>query len=71
MRDLLDAGAHFGHQTHRWNPKMRPYIYGARHGIYIINLETTARMLAISVRTMRNKLMEYRESGHFTEAEES
>lgn len=43
VRDLLDAGAHFGHQTHRWNPKMKPYIYGARNGIYIINLETTQK----------------------------
>jgi small subunit ribosomal protein S2 len=41
MKQLLDAGAHFGHQTHRWNPKMKPYIYGARNGIYIINLEKT------------------------------
>jgi len=38
---MLDAGAHFGHQTHRWNPKMKPYIFGARNGIYIINLEKT------------------------------
>ena len=41
IKSLLDAGAHFGHQTHRWNPKMKPYIYGARNGIYIINLEKT------------------------------
>lgn len=41
MKQLLDAGAHFGHQTHRWNPKMKEYIYGARNGIYIINLEKT------------------------------
>ena len=41
MKQLLDAGAHFGHQTHRWNPKMKPYIFGARNGIYIINLEKT------------------------------
>ena len=44
IRELLEAGAHFGHQTHRWNPKMRPYIYGARNGIYIINLQKTAQM---------------------------
>ncbi|MFH1018377.1 MAG: 30S ribosomal protein S2 [Pseudomonadota bacterium] len=43
VRDLLEAGAHFGHQTHRWNPKMRPYIYGARNGIYIIDLQQTAK----------------------------
>ena len=41
MRDMLDAGVHFGHQTQRWNPKMKPYIYGARNGIYIIDLQKT------------------------------
>lgn len=41
IRELLEAGAHFGHQTHRWNPKMKPYIFGQRNGIYIINLELT------------------------------
>lgn len=45
MRQLLDAGVHFGHQTRRWNPKMRPYIYGERNGIYIIDLEQTTRAL--------------------------
>lgn len=44
VRELLDAGAHFGHRTHRWNPKMRPYIYGARNGIHIIDLEKTAML---------------------------
>ena len=39
MRDLLQAGAHFGHQTRYWNPKMAPYIFGARNGVHIINLE--------------------------------
>ena len=41
MRQLLEAGVHFGHQTHRWNPKMAPYIFGARGKIHIINLEKT------------------------------
>ncbi len=41
MRDLLDAGVHFGHQSSRWNPKMRSYIYGERNGIHIIDLEKT------------------------------
>jgi len=41
MRDMLEAGAHFGHQTRRWNPKMRPYIYGAKNGIHVINLQKT------------------------------
>ena len=36
MIELLEAGVHFGHQTQRWNPKMKPYIYGARNGIYVI-----------------------------------
>lgn len=43
MRQMLEAGLHFGHQTRRWNPKMKPYIYGPRNGIYIINLDTTMR----------------------------
>jgi small subunit ribosomal protein S2 len=44
MKELLDAGAHFGHQTRRWNPKMKPYIFGARNGIYIINLKQTLEL---------------------------
>mgnify|MGYP000505810720 CR=1 FL=1 len=43
--EMLEAGVHFGHQTRRWNPKMRPYIYGERNGIYIIDLEQTTRAL--------------------------
>ncbi len=41
MKDLLAAGVHFGHQTNHWNPRMRPYVYGARNGIYIIDLQKT------------------------------
>jgi small subunit ribosomal protein S2 len=44
MKELLEAGVHFGHQTKRWNPKMKPYIFGARNGIYIIDLQKTVRM---------------------------
>jgi small subunit ribosomal protein S2 len=44
IKSLLDAGVHFGHQTKRWNPKMRQYIYGARNGVHIIDLDQTARM---------------------------
>ncbi|WP_437978238.1 30S ribosomal protein S2 [Sorangium sp. So ce295] len=44
LRSLLDAGVHFGHQTKRWNPKMRPFIYGARNGIHIIDLDQTTRL---------------------------
>ena len=45
MRELLQAGAHFGHQTRYWNPKMGPYIFGARNKIHIINLEHTVPAL--------------------------
>ena len=41
MIELLESGVHFGHQTQRWNPKMKPYIYGARNGIYVIDLRKT------------------------------
>ncbi len=41
MKELLEAGVHFGHQTRRWNPKMKPYVFGARNGIYIIDLQKT------------------------------
>ena len=44
VRTLLEAGVHFGHQTKRWNPKMRPFIYGARNGVHIIDLDQTARL---------------------------
>lgn len=44
MKQLLEAGVHFGHQTKRWNPKMKPYIYGARNGIYIIDLQKTVNL---------------------------
>src|SRR5579862_6836289 len=45
MRQLLESGAHFGHQSHRWNPKMAPYIYGARNSIHIIDLAQTVPLL--------------------------
>jgi small subunit ribosomal protein S2 len=41
MKDMLEAGVHFGHQTNHWNPKMKPYVYGARNGIYIVDLQQT------------------------------
>lgn len=44
IREMLEAGVHFGHQTQRWNPKMKPYIFGARNGIYIIDLQQTHAM---------------------------
>jgi small subunit ribosomal protein S2 len=46
MANLLEAGAHFGHQTHRWNPKMKPYIFGERNGVHIIDLSQTVPLFA-------------------------
>jgi small subunit ribosomal protein S2 len=45
MRQLLEAGVHFGHQTRRWNPKMKPYIFAERNGIHIIDLAQTVKRL--------------------------
>ena len=45
MRDMLQAGVHFGHQTRYWNPKMKPFIFGARNRVHIINLEQTVPMM--------------------------
>lgn len=45
LRELIDAGVHFGHQTNRWNPRMAPYIYGARNGIHIVDLDQTVVLL--------------------------
>jgi small subunit ribosomal protein S2 len=46
MQQLLEAGAHFGHQTHRWNPRMKPYIFGARNGIHILDLSQSVPLFA-------------------------
>jgi small subunit ribosomal protein S2 len=59
MKQLLEAGVHFGHQTRRWNPKMKPYIFGARNGIYIIDLQKTVRYF----RTAYNFLRETAQHG--------
>ena len=53
IKDLLEAGAHFGHRTMRWNPKMAPYIYGARNGVHIIDLTQTAILLNEATRILR------------------
>ncbi len=50
LKELLEAGAHFGHQTRRWNPKMKQYIYGARGGVHIIDLTKTAPMLEAAIK---------------------
>ncbi len=44
MKSLLEAGVHFGHQTGRWNPKMKPYIFGSRNGIHVIDLQKTSQL---------------------------
>ena len=49
MQQLIEAGAHFGHQTHRWNPRMKPYIFGARNGVHIIDLSQTVPLFARSL----------------------
>ncbi len=54
LRQLLEAGVHFGHQTRRWNPKMAPYIYGARNGIHIIDLTQTVPMLDAALQAIRD-----------------
>jgi small subunit ribosomal protein S2 len=54
IRDLLEAGVHFGHQTRRWNPKMKPYIFKEQNGIYIIDLRKTLEMLEKAYNTLRD-----------------
>ena len=46
MQQLIEAGVHFGHQTHRWNPRMKPYIFGARNGVHIIDLSQTVPLMS-------------------------
>jgi small subunit ribosomal protein S2 len=59
MKQLLEAGVHFGHQTSRWNPKMKPYIFGARNGIHIIDLQQTVAMF----KDVENAVRSLAESG--------
>lgn len=54
LRELLEAGVHFGHQTRRWNPKMKQYIYGEKNGIHIIDLQVTARAVLDATRFVSN-----------------
>lgn len=54
MKLLLEAGVHFGHQTRKWNPKMKPYIFGARNGIYIIDLQKTVKGLEDAYHFVKN-----------------
>lgn len=53
MKQMLEAGVHFGHQTRRWNPKMKPYIFGKRNGIYIVDLQKTEQMFREAAAYMR------------------
>jgi small subunit ribosomal protein S2 len=53
LRQLLEAGVHFGHQTHRWNPRMGPYIYGAKNGIHIMDLTQTVPLLDAALNAIR------------------
>ena len=56
MKELLEAGVHFGHQTRRWNPKMKPYIYGARNGIYILDLHQTMTLFEEALKFVQRKV---------------
>ncbi|MBL8048317.1 MAG: 30S ribosomal protein S2 [Chthonomonas sp.] len=58
MKELLEAGVHFGHQTRRWNPKMKQYIYGARNGIYIIDLHQTIKLFEDALQFVRERVEE-------------
>jgi len=58
MKQLLEAGVHFGHQTRRWNPKMKKYIFGARNGIYIVDLQKTVRMFDVAFNMIVNTVAE-------------
>ncbi len=58
MKQLLEAGVHFGHQTRRWNPKMAPYIFTERNGIYIIDLQKTVKMLDVAYEFVREAATE-------------
>ncbi|RLB00217.1 MAG: 30S ribosomal protein S2 [Deltaproteobacteria bacterium] len=58
MKELLEAGVHFGHQTRRWNPKMEPYIFGSRNGIHIIDLQKTVQLMDVAYEFIRDTVAE-------------
>lgn len=60
VKDLLEAGAHFGHQTHRWNPKMKRFIFEARNGMYIIDLAKTLQQIREAVEVVRGVVSKHR-----------
>ena len=58
LKDLFDAGLHFGHQTKRWNPKMKPYIFDKRNGIHIIDLQQSVELLDEAAAFVKNVILE-------------
>lgn len=59
MRQLLEAGVHYGHVTRKWNPKMSPYIFGKRNGIHIMDLEQTVPMLETALNVVKDVISNY------------
>ncbi len=57
MREMLEAGVHFGHQVRRWNPKMKPYIFGKKNGIYIIDLQTSIELFKTALQFISDQVM--------------
>jgi ribosomal protein S2 len=55
MREMLEAGVHFGHQVRRWNPKMKPFIFGKKNGIYIIDLQTSIEMFKTALQFISDR----------------
>ena len=66
MKQLLEAGVHFGHQTRRWNPKMRRFIFGERNGIYIVDLHQTLARIDTSYRFVRETVANGRDRSTYT-----
>ena len=58
MRQLLEAGVHFGHHTRRWNPRMAPFIYGVRNNVHIIDLQQSVPLLQRALQALRDKARE-------------
>ena len=59
MRQLLEAGVHYGHVTRKWNPKMAPYIFGKRNGVHILDLEQTVPMLETALNVISDVVSNY------------
>lgn len=62
IREMLEAGVHFGHQVRKWNPKMKPYIYGKKNGIYIIDLQTSIELFRSAIEFVTSKVAEGEEA---------